>query len=199
MSIQDKALIGSGGFAREIMAHLGKFGMPCFVDDEYWEENCKNIHKLSEFDPDKYEVMVAIGDPKIRQSIVNRLPAATRYFSYIHPSSQILAEDVEIGEGSIICAGCIVTTNVKIGKHAHLNLQTTVGHDTQIGDYFTSAPGVKISGNCSIGDCVYLGTNSSVKEKIKIIGFSTVGLNSGVVKPISEPGTYVGTPAKRIK
>jgi UDP-3-O-[3-hydroxymyristoyl] glucosamine N-acyltransferase len=81
----------------------------------------------------------------------------------------------------------------------HLNLQTTIGHDCKIGDYFTTAPGVKISGNCTIYDCVYIGTNSCVKQNINIHSLSTIGLNTGVVKNINESGTYVGTPAKKIK
>jgi UDP-3-O-[3-hydroxymyristoyl] glucosamine N-acyltransferase len=60
-------------------------------------------------------------------------------------------------------------------------------------------PGSIISGNCKIGDSVYLGSNSSVREKTKITDDIIVGLNSGVVKNITESGTYVGVPAKRIK
>ena len=98
-----------------------------------------------------------------------------------------------------MCAGSILSSNIKIGSHSHLNLQTTSGHDTIIGNFFTSAPGVKISGNCEIGDRVYFGTNSCVKEKIKITNDVTIGLNSGVVKNINENGVYVGTPSKKIK
>jgi UDP-3-O-[3-hydroxymyristoyl] glucosamine N-acyltransferase len=83
-------------------------------------------------------------------------------------------------------------------KHAHLNLQTTIGHDCEIGDYFTTAPGAKISGNCKIHDCIYIGTNASIREKISIHSFSTIGMNAAVVKSIEEPGTYVGVPAIKI-
>ena len=126
------------------------------------------------------------------------MPKSTKYFSFIHDTAQILGNDVFIEDGSIICAGCILTTNIKIGRHAHLNLHTTIGHDCEIGDYFTTAPGAKISGNCKIKECVYIGTNASIKEKISINSFVTIGLNAGVVKNITESGIYVGTPSKRI-
>jgi sugar O-acyltransferase (sialic acid O-acetyltransferase NeuD family) len=129
---------------------------------------------------------------------VNRLPKDTKYFTHIHPSVQILGEDIQIGEGSIICAGTIITTNVTLGKHAHLNLQTTIGHDCEIGAYFTTAPGAKISGNCKIYDCVYVGTNASIKQKLSIHSLSTIGSNAAVVKHIEESGIYVGIPAKKI-
>ena len=192
------ALIGAGGFADEVKAHMGDFTMKCFVDDKYYTPNDKNILPLSSFNPNEYEVLIAIGDGKTRKEIVDRLPKDTKYFSYIHPSAEILGNDVEIGEGSIVCAGAIVTTNCIIGKHTHLNLHTTIGHDCRISDYFTTAPGAKVSGNCNIGECVYFGTNASVRQKITICDNVTVGLNAGVVKNINEPGTYVGVPAKKL-
>jgi sugar O-acyltransferase (sialic acid O-acetyltransferase NeuD family) len=194
----EKVLIGAGGFAREIRAHMNDFTMKCFVDDQYYKENDDNILPLSQFDATKHRALVAIGDPKDRFDMVQKLPKGTKYFSHIHPSAVILGNDVEIGEGSIVCAGVIITTNVKIGKHAHLNLQSTIGHDCTIGDYFTTAPGAKISGNCTIYDCVYVGTNASVKQKVSIHSFATVGLNAGVVKSIEDSGTYIGTPAKKL-
>ena len=193
-----KALIGSGGFAREIKHHMN-CDLTFFVDDPYWVEGDSNLLPLSSFNPNEYEVLVAIGNPLDRYNVVNRLPKETKYFSFIHPSAIILDDSIKIGEGSIICAGSILTTNIKIGKHTHINLQTTIGHDCVIGDFFTTAPGVKISGNCKIGNRVYIGTNVSIREKILICDDVTVGLGSGVVKNILESGTYVGHPIKKIK
>lgn len=193
-----KALIGAGGFADEIKAQMNEFDMICFVDDFYYKENNKNILPISEFNPTEYEVLVAVGDSFLRKELIGRLPKETKYFTFIHKSAQILGNDVEIGEGSIICAGTIITTNCVLGKHTHLNLQTTIGHDCRIGNYFTTAPGVKISGNNEIGECVYIGTNASTKQKLKISDNVIVGMNAAVVKDIFESGTYVGVPAKKI-
>lgn len=189
------ALIGAGGFANEVKAYLG-VELMCFVDEEYYKPNNKNILPLSKFDPQEYKVLVAIGDSKLRKDIISRLPKDTKYFTYKHHSVQIIGGDVEIGDGSILCAGVIITTNCQIGKHTQLNSHTYIGHDSVIGDYFTTAPGAKVSGNCNIGDCVYMGTNSSIRQKINVCDDVTLGLNCGVVKDIVEPGTYVGVPAK---
>lgn len=192
------AIIGAGGFAREVKAALGQPDIKLFVDDPYLKVE-SGVYGLSQFDPEKYIVVVAIGNPKDRFDIIQRLPKETKYFTFIDPSAIIMDENIQIGEGSIICAGAIITTNVKIGKHAHLNLHTTIGHDCEIGDYFTTSPGAKISGNCKIYDCVYVGNNASIKEKTSIHSFTTIGMNAAVVKHIEEPGIYVGVPAKRIK
>jgi len=197
-----KGIIGAGGFGREVywsLSLIERVNTKFFVDDKYWDDTNDLILPISKFNPSEYKIVVAIGDPRDRFDMVERLPKKTKYFTHIHPSVQILGDDVEINEGSIICAGTIITTNVKIGKHAHLNLQTTIGHDCEIGDYFTTAPGAKISGNCKIYDCVYVGTNASIKEKLSIHSLTTIGSNAAVVKNIEEPGTYVGVPTKKIK
>ena len=68
-----------------------------------------------------------------------------------------------------------------------------------IGDYLTTTPGVNIAGNCVIGDNVYIGMNSAIKEKITIKSNTKIGLNSGIIKDINEEGLYFGCPAKQIK
>lgn len=197
-----KGIVGNGGFGREVYYSMTKeeqSNTVFFVEDEYYNKSQDNTSPLSKFNKDEYEVIIAIGDSLIREKIVKKLPSDTKYFTYIHPSVQIYSSDVKIGEGSIICGGSILTTNIVIGKHSHLNLLTTVGHDNIIRDYFTTAPGSKISGNCNIGKHVYFGTNSSVREKITICDNVTIGLNSGVVKDINEEGIYAGLPVKKIK
>ena len=197
-----KGIIGAGGFGREVYWSLNPIernNTVFFVDDEYWDDSDDKILPLSLFETNKYEVVVAIADSYHRQRIVESLPKGTKYFTHIHPSAQIHGDDVEIGEGSIICAGTIITTIVKIGKHAHLNLITTIGHDCVIGNYFTTAPGVQISGNETIGNRVYFGTRSCMKQKLTICDDVIIGMNAGITKSIAESGTYIGTPATKIK
>jgi len=196
-----KGIIGAGGFGKEIywsLSMVERIGTVFFVDDKYYNEDDPLVLPLSMFNPAEYEVVIAIASPVDRERIVNQLPIGTKFFTHIHPSAQIHGEDVEIGDGSIICAGSIITTNVKIGKHSHINLITTIGHDCIIGDYFTTAPGVQISGNETIGNRVYFGTRSCIKQKLCVCDDVTIGMNAGVVKNINEPGTYVGTPAKKV-
>jgi|ETNvirenome_6_85_1030632.scaffolds.fasta_scaffold05226_2 sugar O-acyltransferase (sialic acid O-acetyltransferase NeuD family) len=187
------AIIGYGGFASEVGSYID-VGVEYFVDSKYVSTGCKDIRELDFY---SYKIAVAIADPIIRCDMIRRLPNHAQYFTYIHPTA-VVGDNVKIGEGSIICPGVILTANIILGKHSHLNLLSTVGHDTIAGEFFTTAPGVKISGNCSIGDRVYFGTNSCVREKLSICDNVVVGMMSGVVKHITTPGTYVGTPAKML-
>ena len=188
-----RALIGYGGHAREVMAQMDE-KLTCFVDDEYV---CENTKPLTEFDPKKYEVMVVLGDSKKRFDMVRKLPKETKYFTWVHPTAIVMG-DVEIGNGSFIGAYSILTTNIKIGNHAILNRGNQIGHDCIIGDYFSMMPASVISGNVRIYDCVYMGANASIKEKISVHSFSTIGMGAVVVSHINDSGTYVGVPAKKI-
>lgn len=189
-----KVLIGNGGHAREVMAQMG-YQLDRFVDDQYVDEHTL---PLSQFDPKKHIAMVAVADSRDRYDIIQRLPKETQFFTFIHPTA-LLMEDIEIGEGSFIGAYSILTTNIKIGKHAILNRGNHIGHDCRIGDYFSAMPGAIVSGNVTIYSLVYMGTNSSIREKLSIHSLTTIGMNSAVVKHIERSGVYVGIPTKKIE
>jgi sugar O-acyltransferase (sialic acid O-acetyltransferase NeuD family) len=190
-----KALIGYGGHAREVLYQMG-MKITCFVDDRYVVEGTE---PLSKFNPEEYELMVAIANSKDRFDIIQRLPKKTKFFTWVHPTALIMDDNIEIGEGSFIGAYSILTTNITIGKHAILNRGNQIGHDCEIGNYFSAMAGVVVSGNVKIGNNVYMGNNSSIREKITIHDNITIGLNGGVVKNIDEEGVYGGVPVKKIK
>jgi sugar O-acyltransferase (sialic acid O-acetyltransferase NeuD family) len=191
-----KALIGGGGHAREVESMVG-FSLIKFVDDEFYNGE-RFTKKLSDFNPYEFEVMIAVGNPKDRYRIYEKLPKETKFFTFIHPTS-IITKNTIIKEGTFIGPYCIITTNVSLGSHLILNRSNQIGHDSVVGNFVSLMPGSIVSGNVNIGDRVYLGTNSSVKEKIKITSDVTVGLNSGVVKDINNSGVYIGTPSTKIK
>jgi len=198
-------IFGAGGFAKEVYTIVIAAGLKnkvqYFIEsDEIWHERKVlglEVIPLSGFNHETHKIIIAVGDPLARKKIVNSLPEKTEYFTLIHPNA-ILSDWVEIGEGSIICAGCILTCDITIGKHAHINLDCTIGHDCMIGDFLTASPSVNISGHCNIGNCVYLGTNASIREKITISSNITVGMGGIVLKDLTESGTYVGIPVRKI-
>ncbi len=190
-----KAIFGFGGHAREAAVQM-KENFAFFVDDAF---SLPDTRPLSSFDPNEFELMIAIADCKSRESIVQKLPKETRYFSFVHPTALIMDRNIKIGEGSFIGAYSILTTRIEIGRHAILNRGNHIGHDSNIGDFFSMMPGSIVSGNATIGDRVYIGTNSSIVEKIKVCYDVILGANSVTVKNIDVPGTYVGVPSKKIK
>ncbi len=71
----NKAIIGAGGFGREVRSQILDTNpdekITFFVDEQY---ACGDVLSLAKFVPHQYEVIVAIGDPKARQRVVESLP-----------------------------------------------------------------------------------------------------------------------------
>ena len=182
-------IIGSGGFGYEVRAwalQSGYDNVEFYASYEYrtWE---KRVIDLEDDD----RSVIAIGDPYARKRIGDQLDTQG---DMIHRTA--ISEVYNIG--IILCPYAIITTNVKVGLHLHMNLHSDIGHDCVIGDYVTLSPGARVSGNCKIGNCVYIGSNAVIREKINVCDNVTIGAGSVVVKDITEPGVYVGVPAKRI-
>ena len=199
-------IYGAGGFSKEVYWLALNCGrkVEAFIDLNSNNKMYNNIHVYDQsyFDPDKHEIVVAVGNPLLRKKISEEILKEYQedvFTNLISNKASLLDPNIKIGYGSIICDNCVLTCEIEIGNFAQLNLATTVGHESLIKDYFTSAPGVHISGKVNIGNNVYFGTNSSVIENIDICDEVTVGAAACVVKNITECGIYVGTPAKKIK
>ena len=140
-----------------------------------------------------------VGKPSARAGLVKMMKAKKlRFASGIHPSV-IMSQTSSIGEGTVVTAGNIITTNVSIGDHVIVNLACTVGHYSSIGPYCTINPGVNLSGDVTLEEGVLLGTNSTILEKIKVGAYSMVGAGAMVNKDLPAGVTAVGIPAKVIK
>lgn len=212
--MKELAIYGGGGFAREV-AWLTEvinetdeqFFPVIFIDDDESKQGLllNDIPVLSFPEarrsfPDGH-IICAIGSPQTRQQIIRKVESAgLKFATLIHPRTE-MSKFMEIGEGTVICAGNILTTNIKIGKHVHLNLDCTIGHDVILGDFTTLAPGVHVSGWVHFGQRVYVGTGAVIingtEHKPLVIGDDAViGAGACVVKPVESGTTVVGVPAK---
>ena len=152
---------------------------------------------LGKLPPDTLAV-AAVGDPGLRRRLVAYAEAAgLRFDVAVHPSAT-LTPRATIGSGSVVTAGVRVTNNIAIGRHVHLNLNCTVGHDSLIGDFVTVSPGAHISGNVVLGSGVTLGTGAVVLPGVHIGDGSTVGAGAVVTRGVGENQTVVGVPARAL-
>jgi acetyltransferase-like isoleucine patch superfamily enzyme len=115
-----------------------------------------------------------------------------------------MSRSVEVGPGSIVCSGSVLTTNVRVGAHVIVNLGCTVGHDAVLADFVTLAPGVHVSGNVAIGAGCSVGTgavfiNGQPGAALTIGGDSVIAAGACVTRDV-EPGSLMaGVPATRKK
>lgn len=143
------------------------------------------------------EFVIAIGNPYIREKISNELPV--KWYTAIHPTAVISSLDVEIGEGTVIMANAVINPSARIGKHCIINTGAIVEHDNILEDYVHLSPNVTLAGIVKVGKSTHIGAGSCTKQVLHIASNCIIGAGSVIVKDITESGTYVGVPARKIK
>ena len=207
-------MIGAGGFGREVAwlvdcinKHEKEWEIKGFIDDNIQLHG----HKEGEYsvlggteyvDSLKEDIWVvcAVGAAKIRKKIVKKLKEKDNVkFATLVAPDVICSDRVEIGEGTIICSGTIITVDIWIGEHVIINLDCTIGHDVRIEDYVTIYPSVNVSGSVTVEEGVELGTGTQIIQGKRIGKETIVGAGAVVVKDLLAKCTAVGSPAKPIK
>ena len=155
------------------------------------------IAQLDKFDHDA--VIVAIGNNHTRTRIFAMLRAqGTQIVNAIHPSA-VLAPDVRLGEGVMICAGVVVNTGTSIGDNVILNTVCSVDHHNHISPHAHVAPGTHLGGNVHIGEGALVGLSAAVLPGCSVGNWAIVGAGSVVINDVPPFTTAVGVPARVIK
>lgn len=215
MQSQRIAIVGAGGFAREIAWLISDIGHNPSIRNR--SETMEVVGflvsdpaKASERDSDilgdfqwleKNPVdglAMGIGSPEARlrlsQELKRRFPRIP-WPTLIHPSVQY-HESCQFAEGVTICAGTIATVNVKIEEFAMINLNCTIGHETTIGAGSVVNPITAISGGVRIGKDVLVGTHVAILQYISIGDHAVIGSGAMVNKDVAANTTVMGIPAR---
>ncbi|MDH4093071.1 MAG: acetyltransferase [Cyclobacteriaceae bacterium] len=202
-------IYGAGGFGREVLSLVNAidgFQASGFLDDGVPKDTVVNgmkvlggLEVLESFDH-IVNLVLAIGDPAAKALLVSKLDLSRIRFPILRHPSVIIQDEatVKIGVGSILCAGSIFTTDIRIGDHVLVNLNCTIGHDTSIGHYTSLMPGVNVAGGVAIGDAVLIGSGSNILNQVRIGDKSIVGMGSVVIHNVEAGATVVGVPARGI-
>lgn len=151
------------------------------------------VRLLAEWD---VAYVLGIGSPVTRRAIdVAATGWGRRPATLVHPRA-VVGRDVVLGPGTVVCALASVTTNVRTGRHVHLNVAATVAHDCRLGDYVTLAPGARLSGTVTVGDSVVVGTSATVIQGLTIGHGTTVGAGAVVIRDLPPGVVAVGVPAQ---
>lgn len=203
-------LVAASGLAREVVAMVRAHAI-CdvagFLDDSpaLAGATVDGARVLGPIDavmayPDA-QILVCAGRGQVREKIVARLSGlgvpATQYATVVHPAVEI-PESCEVGVGSIILGGVVLTTAVAVGKHVVVMPNATLTHDCVLHDYATVCAGVALGGNVVVEAGAYLGMNASVRERVIVGANATLGMGSVLLNSLPSGETWAGVPAQRI-
>jgi sugar O-acyltransferase (sialic acid O-acetyltransferase NeuD family) len=208
--VQDIAIVGAGGLGKEIAVLISqlnqvkkKWNLVGFFDDAIPVGSkvlslpvLGNVGTLNQH---KLNIVIAIGNPAVKAAIVQRLTSRDLKFSkLVHPSVS-LGEEITIGDGSVICAGSVLTVHINIGNHVLVNLNTTIGHDVIVDDYASIMPGAHLSGFVKIDQSAFIGTGATILQHVTIGKGAVIGAGAVVTKSVPPNITVVGIPARAMK
>ena len=202
-------IIGAGGFGREVLdlvrdvnSAAPTFDFLGFLDDG--EVNADLLQRLgarllgpsSQFADIAASYVIGIGASEPRSRIDALARSLGRKAAILRHPSATTGSDVQIGDGAVIAAGTRLTTHIVVGRHAHLNANCTVGHDTIVEDFATLYPGVHLSGGCVIEERATLGTGCVILPNVRVGRGAVVGAGAVVVRDVAPNTTVVGAVAR---
>lgn len=212
MSKKEIILIGGGGHCKsciEVIESENKFKITGIIDAKNKIGQLVLGYPIIGCDDDlpklknKYDcALITIGQIKsasIRIKIFNQLKKLGYTLPVIKASSAVVSKHSEIDEGTIIMHQCMVNADVKIGKNCIINTKSLIEHDATIGNHCHISTNAVINGTVNIGDENFIASNTTFVNNLTTTNNVFVGISAVVTKSLTEPGIYVGNPARKIR
>lgn len=213
--MKDIAVFGAGGFGREVACLIKRinestkeprWNMIGFFDDgvekgtnvSHFGTCLGGINELNAWSA-PLDVCVAVGNGFIVEKIVNRITNNNVEFpNIIDPTVTVVDEEgLLMGKGNIIQVGCSFSTDVTIGDFNVMNGDVVFGHDDKVENFNTFMPGVRISGEVTIGNNNFFGVMSIVLQQLKVKNNTKLAAGSVLMTKPKEGLLYMGVPAKK--
>lgn len=142
-------------------------------------------------------IVNAISTPSTKTKVIEALRSRqnVQFKTVVHPSA--IVKSSKIGVGSLVCPHCVVGPFSELGDFVTLNYHTGIGHETTLGCFSTTAPGVQVGGNSEIGRASYIGMNATVIDRVKIGNEAVVNAGSVVIGRVVDGRRVSGNPAKK--
>jgi UDP-perosamine 4-acetyltransferase len=153
------------------------------------------FHSIEEIEADA--VIISIGDNAVRRQRQQESAKLN------HNIATLVVEpgrcfSTRIGRGTVVLAGAIVNDGARIGDGVIVNSGAIVEHDAEVGAFSHVAPGAVLGGGARLGEDSLLGTNATILPRVSVSNRVIIGAGSVVTRDITEPGVYVGAPARLV-
>jgi sugar O-acyltransferase (sialic acid O-acetyltransferase NeuD family) len=207
-------IFGAGGHGREIAWLATEYGVPrsqmrFVVDRDFQKEEIIQDITVMEYqhfarDHPGAPMMVAVGDPSSRRDIVARLTKAGHSFPALVSPHAIISHSVKLAEGVIVFPGAIVSVNVALGAHVHINVNCSLSHDVEIGPFSSLSPGATVCGHVRIGRNVFVGAkacivNGAEGRRLVVGDGAVVAAGASVTGSIAAQARVGGVPARPLR
>ncbi len=197
-------ILGFGGHARSVADVAWACG---FREMRFVDAGARDDEQLLGFPverslsgplPDRWLCFPATGDNRRRKDQVAYAS------SQGWPLATLISPHATIGIGADVTPGTVVGHHAHVGPMARIgagciiNTAALVEHESVVGDFCHVSVNATVAGRCKIGAGVYLGAGSTVIHNCELADNVTVGAGGVVIASLTEAGTYVGSPVRKL-
>lgn len=204
-------ILGTGGHARDVADVVAAVGRrPVYVTHdagirERWTGADEIVLETQVAGIADAEFAIGIGDVSARKRLAASFSGA-RFPALLHPDTSFGRRQRSIVKdtvGTLVFAGVRMGSNVRVGAFCAFNLNSTVSHDCEIGDYANLSPGANVAGNVRIGEGAWIGIGAAINQgsdhrKLTIGARTVIGSGAVVVGDCEPDCVYVGVPARKV-
>ena len=204
MNKRSIAIVGAGGHTRSTLNLINReeFEIIGIYDESFSSKSNEEILGVEvkgtiQDIPANAEIVLSVGDNSRRRTLYREFESRIIPQNLVHRSS-IVEDNCFLGVSNLIFANVYLNSKTVIGKNNILNTACIIEHEANLGSHNHISVGSVVCGRVSIGDECFIGAGSVIKNGVEICDAVTLGANSLVIKDITEPGVYIGSPAKKI-
>lgn len=147
---------------------------------------------------DKLSIAVGYTRMQYRKEVFERFENKIPFATFIH-SSCIIDSTAKIGKGVVIFPNCVLLLDSTIEDNVFIQMNSCFADVSIVRKHSLISATVSIAGRAEVGECCFIGIGSTISSDVKICKNVFIGAGTVVVKNITESGTYVGVPARKIK
>ena len=201
--MEDIILVGFGGHAKSVadtIEQSGQFHIAGYTDIEPVNYN-KYKWLGTDAELERYykkgvrHVFISVGymgNCYLRDKLYSIVKKIGYHLPIITDKSAIIANNVNIKEGTYVGKGAIINADSYIEKMCIINSGALVEHESFIESYSHIAVKATLCGNVSIGSHTFIGAGTTVLQGLKIGEKCIVGAGSLVLKNIPKQKIIYG-------
>ncbi len=193
------AIIGGGGFAREVAEIAGLCGyriVACYSVDpgSYTSIHRGYLDELAAESSLYQGVVLGIGATdraslKRRKTMIEWLKAHEIVCPPIISPHSIVSQDVTVGLGAIVAHGAILSRGAVLSPFSVVNSGAIIGHDASIGTNTIIAPGAFLGGTSLIHDDTLIGPLAKVLQGVSVGNDVILGVGCTALRALKDGAT----------
>lgn len=153
----------------------------------------------SRYPPSKFAMFIAVGYSQVNgvreRKYMQAKDLGYELISYVSTKATTWP-DLAIGDNCFIMEDVIIQPFVKIGSNVILWSGCHIGHESVIGDHCFISSHAVVSGRATVEANCFLGTNSTIRDGIRVARQSVIGAGAVVMNSTQERGVYAAPRAQ---